>query len=473
MPFSKDAEFVCILGWDERLYQEALSWVAGGRRAAFVVDGDRRVDPRISLYVMDSPVQAEQIARKIGWAAVFQRLEVIGSGAFKEEIERCHTAAHALLSEAADYWVGPMRNARANDALYRRGMELAGAFAGIPAIVVGAGPSLEKNGHLLRSFEDKALIFAGGSALHAVDVKPHFGASIDERAPCRPLPFPDIPFCYQARMNPANFALLRGDKILFPDSSCAPLNWIHQEEPFDAGWTVGTFMTQMAMFMGCSPIVFVGMDLCYRGGQKYARIDGDGSEGRIQVGDVWTQRDWLLAAHWIETKRWPMMDASEGILRLPKVHLDALSWPTLGDLRPVVQEAVQKLSLKKAARWGQWTCSLRDMDEIAMQYLLEPLWQRWGPVFQREGSNIDVHRHIFFQNVVKEHMAEERRESFYPAGTLKTSEEMKEGKLHGIVRLFWPNGVMKRKCHFEHGVRRGLDQMWDETGILVDEERYP
>lgn len=42
----------------------------------------------------------------------------------------------------------------------------------------------------------------------------------------------------------------------------------------------------------------------------------------------------------------------------------------------------------------------------------------------------------------------------------------------GEVILLWPNGKMKRRCHFSRGVRSGVDQMWNEEGQLVDEGSY-
>lgn len=414
MPFSKDSDFVCVIGWDEDLYQKSLSWIDETRRIAFVTDEEKSVDPRVAIYPMESPLQSEMIARKIGWASVFKKLEVIGSGVLKDEIERSHTAAHALISEAADYWVKPMQSARLNQAPFRRGMDLAGAFEGVPAIIVGAGPSLEKNGHLLKAFKNKALIFAGGSALNAIDVEPHFAASIDAEAPYRQFkgqPFAEVPFCYQSRMNPDNFSLIHGERILFPDSSCDAINWIEGEERFDGGWTVGNFITQAAILMGCSPIYFVGMDLCYQGMRKYAKIEADAPDGLIQVGDVWTQKDWLLAARWTEERKVPMFDASEGILRLPKVKLEELSLPNLGELQ--VHEAIQKLELKSARRWDEWDASLRRCknkieqieEEIVYQKLLDPLWQIWRPIFEREiqGQNLEIHRKLFFQKVLEEH----------------------------------------------------------------------
>lgn len=69
-------------------------------------------------------------------------------------------------------------------------------------------------------------------------------------------------------------------------------------------------------------------------------------------------------------------------------------------------------------------------------------------------------------------LEEEKREYFYEDGQPKTIERYRQGRLHGEVELYWPNGALKRKCAFVDGVRKGLDQMWDETGKLVDEEQY-
>lgn len=46
---------------------------------------------------------------------------------------------------------------------------LFGHFSGVPAIICGAGPSLEKNRELLATLRNRALIFAGGTAMNAVN----------------------------------------------------------------------------------------------------------------------------------------------------------------------------------------------------------------------------------------------------------------------------------------------------------------
>jgi antitoxin component YwqK of YwqJK toxin-antitoxin module len=61
---------------------------------------------------------------------------------------------------------------------------------------------------------------------------------------------------------------------------------------------------------------------------------------------------------------------------------------------------------------------------------------------------------------------------FYEDGTVKTIEPYRDGRLHGEATLYWFNGQLKRRTHFHFGVRQGLDQIWNEEGMLVDEGGY-
>ena len=78
MKFPEDSEFVCVLEWSEPLYQEALSWVEGARRVAMISEEERESkDPKVKIYHLETPLQIEGMARKIGWSAVFKRMTVI------------------------------------------------------------------------------------------------------------------------------------------------------------------------------------------------------------------------------------------------------------------------------------------------------------------------------------------------------------------------------------------------------------
>jgi hypothetical protein len=408
MKFPNDSEVICIEGWSEALYAQALKWVNDERRVVFVTEREvKSEDLRVLIY---SPDSLGVFARKAGWLAVQKKLHVIGTPSFQEEVEKCHLGADLILSEAAHLHVLMMKNGRANDFPYRRGMALAGAFRGCPALIVGAGPSLEKNGDLIKEFEEKGLIFAGGSALNVINVEPHFAGSIDAEAPHEQFkkhPFSNTPFCYQSRMNPDNLSLVKGERLLFPDSSCEALNWIYGEELFNGGWTVGNFMTAVAALLGCSPIFFIGMDLCYEGNRKYAKIDAKAGNGLVLCGDVWTQRDWLMAAKWTEefsVGRKLFNAGVGGILNLPRVDLrqELLLLPKQANLREKVAGAIQKTPVKRTSRWKEWD---ENRDGIVEEKLLLPLWASWRHLFERELTlqDMEIHKQLFFQRVLREH----------------------------------------------------------------------
>jgi antitoxin component YwqK of YwqJK toxin-antitoxin module len=67
---------------------------------------------------------------------------------------------------------------------------------------------------------------------------------------------------------------------------------------------------------------------------------------------------------------------------------------------------------------------------------------------------------------------EDKREYYYENGALKTVESYREGRLDGEVLLYWPNSNIKRKCFFILGLREGVDQIWSEEGLLLDESFY-
>ena len=261
-------------------------------------------------YLLNTPLQIEILARKLAWQAVFQNVEFVeGEGPkrffplFKEAFAASHLAANLLLSDAADYGTGAVKNAflcrkRKNRSIFG----LKGAFSQIPAIIAGAGPSLGS----LKPYENKALIFAGGAALERIDVKPHFAASIDKEGPLKKIPGRATPFCFQSRLNGEVLAKVKGPLLRAPESHFEFLRWLEGEEgSFDGGWTVGNFLAGLAALWGCNPIIFVGNDFCYKEGKKYAgdRVAVQEEELVAAVNRkgerVFTQNDWLMAVRWM------------------------------------------------------------------------------------------------------------------------------------------------------------------------------
>lgn len=142
-------------------------------------------------------------------------------------------------------------------------------FKGIPIIIVCAGPSLDKNKHLLKGLENKALIICVGHSLKAlikIGVRPHFIITIDpdplvykQIEGCEDL---DIPFILMATAAANNAQNYRGPKFL----ACQELHYLPEHEShylISNGGSVSTAALDIAIKMGGRPIIFIGQDLAY------------------------------------------------------------------------------------------------------------------------------------------------------------------------------------------------------------------
>jgi len=163
------------------------------------------------------------------------------------------------------------------------------AFKGQPAVICGAGPSL--NGFIedLRKLQDKALIVGCGSALSALshfNVRPHVGVAIDpnarEKECLEGCKFRDLPLIYGNRLYPEVFELFDGPYGYLRSPTGSPLEKAIEEElgltESDIGLDLGrealsvtTLALSLASFWGCSPIILAGVDLAYAGKDHYAK----------------------------------------------------------------------------------------------------------------------------------------------------------------------------------------------------------
>lgn len=165
---------------------------------------------------------------------------------------------------------------------------LIGKFKNVPAIICGAGPSLDLNIDVLSTLHDRALIFAGGSAINALNargVMPHFGAGIDPN----PAQFTrlvmnqayETPFFYRGRMLHEALEIIHSDRLYVTGSGGYDLSkWMEDElgiselgiseNELDEGFNVLNFSLALAHALGCNPIFTVGVDLAYSQGSSYA-----------------------------------------------------------------------------------------------------------------------------------------------------------------------------------------------------------
>ncbi len=168
-----------------------------------------------------------------------------------------------------------------------------GAWKGVPAIICGAGPSLEASAEALRQVQDqkqdRALIIACGSALSALshlNIRPHLGVAIDPNArefDClKGCSYRDLPLLFASRLYPKVFEIFEGRYGYIRCGSGGSLeNHVEHElglkDPFlgqDLGreaLSVTTLAVSLARHWGCNPIIFAGVDLAYTRQTHYSK----------------------------------------------------------------------------------------------------------------------------------------------------------------------------------------------------------
>ena len=160
---------------------------------------------------------------------------------------------------------------------------LTGVFKGLPAVVAGAGPSLDRAIAALRGLPDRAVIFATDTAmrpmLHA-GLSPPFTVGLDPSPSnarhFHSLPDPDDVWLISESALDETAAAPFGDRTFwFRVSSHHPWPW-YNELGVDIGridvWgSVLTGAFQVAVLAGCDPIVLVGADLSFTNDRPYCR----------------------------------------------------------------------------------------------------------------------------------------------------------------------------------------------------------
>lgn len=230
----------------------------------------------------------EELYLKIAWQSLFFKREFVTAFegevffSFKAKMEYYLDLIFLIASECSDYKKKITENFYRNSSSVhesKKGDSL--RFSGVPAIICGAGPSIQSQLDLLRSLGNKALIFAGGSLLPVFSkegIMIHFGAMIDPDPPYQRFyqaTFYETPFFYQMRLSHQILRLIHGQKLLGKGSGGFPLESYFFEGMdetkvvLESGWNVANFMATLAAQMGCNPIILIGMDMAYQPTQEY------------------------------------------------------------------------------------------------------------------------------------------------------------------------------------------------------------
>jgi hypothetical protein len=231
---------------------------------------------------------------------VFARLRPAAVGRAETVLGRIRFDAEANEKARNQHGGRYLLNTLANiPALAREGdaAALTGATNGFPAIVVAAGPSLDENVAPLREVGERAVLITVDTALRpllAAGIAPHIVVAVDPSdANARHLVglprCPDTHLVAEASLDPGAVHGFRGRTFLFSVGDHQPWPWLAAHGAargrLRAWGSVLTSAFDLALQMGCNPVVFAGADLAFTGYRPYAR-------------GVIYELDWRRLAEW-------------------------------------------------------------------------------------------------------------------------------------------------------------------------------
>lgn len=149
-----------------------------------------------------------------------------------------------------------------------------------PAIIVSAGPSLEKNVDLLKEVKNKMMIISGGRTLKGLvdkDIVPDLLAVIDQDQKSYDLVEGYIdkikcPLLFWECTNEKIVEHHTGNKIFSSHIDFVAKVAGRQMNVIPTGGSVAHSMASYAAMMGCNPVIFIGQDLAYTNEKSYSNI---------------------------------------------------------------------------------------------------------------------------------------------------------------------------------------------------------
>ncbi|MBB6692196.1 motility associated factor glycosyltransferase family protein [Cohnella xylanilytica] len=172
---------------------------------------------------------------------------------------------------------------------------LKGRFKGVPAIIVGSGPSLKEDVEWIRQLRRHCLILSAGTSVQPLlhfGIEPHLVALVDGGAIVEKV-FQDsvsrsVPMLYSPTTNYRVTDSMNSSLFHFFDHT-DPVSKhymaLTDEDPvFNSSASVTGMAIQAAVYMGCREIVFAGQDFSFPGEVHYAPgVTHFGEEGQKYV----------------------------------------------------------------------------------------------------------------------------------------------------------------------------------------------
>ena len=313
----------------------------------------------------------------------------------------------ARRKNAGRYLQNTLRNAaailREDDAAVLKDL-----FTGVPALVVGAGPSLDRNVADIVRYRDRVIIIAADTSLRpllAAGVEPDVVIATDPtETNARHLN--DLPSCErtylaaEGSVDPESLPHFEGRTFFFRIGDHHPWPWLrqqgHDRVHLRAWGSVLTTAFDLALMMGCDPIVFAGADLAFTDGRPYAR--GTTYEEVWRRAEMWGQpieecwsaaiagwpdtweasvtgemvrtaphlrsfRDWIAAEAAKTTGRTIINGTGGGIL-VGSAILQQSLFEALSSLPPPGVEVAERLAAARSATGARGMVTIGEPDEV-------------------------------------------------------------------------------------------------------------
>ncbi len=487
-------EVICIYGIGEGLdYFPLQSWLEEEKHYLVFLEEDvdsirsflnskqaQKIleDKKVRFFFFESLLSVEETIKKIAWEYIFLSMQffIHPSNQGKKQAEWIEQVFSEITqgcfligSDYSDFGVHVIGNVVSNFLCQKNLLRLEKQRTACPALICGAGASIEKIQNDFSILKEKCLVFAGGAAMSVLsswNQSPHFGGMIDKEGVVQSfidsMHFP-TPFFFQSRASFDCMYKVHGEKIVsFDLHEYLYRNWVEdrekqQENRLESGWSVVSYLLELALFLGCDPIIFSGVDLCLNAEEFYAKgvheraiqikentplIQKINAKGKV----VYTQNDWAFTAKYIQNittkfSKKSFFSLSEGLSlgesvkdasistlsNLPQRDFSAIAHNLVQNMSHVEMEKTQNLPneienllrdtqekleslLKKIEE--KYPVQLKEClfeekmhNDWGYKYVFIPLW----PIFKGRLEQMPVHSYpllakiIFLQDVMQQH----------------------------------------------------------------------